>query len=1345
MINAPSNLSAIAVSGSEVNLSWADNSNNEDGFEIYRSTDGTNYELLTTTNADTTFYSDPGQFLPFIIYYYRVRSFNTIGDRSAWSNIASVSSPIPIPVWSALAAGESHSIALAADGTLWGWGDNQFGQLDPSNYAFTITIPTLLGMDADWSRIAAGYNHTLAIKTNQTLWSWGANEDGRLGLGNTDYPPSPTPVGTNSDWNIVAGGTYHSIALKNNPAGGGTLWSWGGNDDGQLGLGDTGITRTTPTQIGTNSDWFTITAGGRHNLAIKTNRTLWAWGWGFWGQLGDGSGDSMGQGDNIFRTTPRSIGTNSDWSAVSASYLGTVGLKTNRTLWLWGAFYTEIPEQIGADTDWQSILSGGYDEITIYTLALKTNGTLWTWGFNNYGQLGVGDRNDRTTPTLIGQDSDWQTFSAGGYHVIALKTNGNIWVWGGNQYYQLGSGDTLDRYIPSPLGSPVSPSSLNATVISSSQINLSWTDSSYNETGFKIERKTGITGTWETIATVGFNVTSYSNTGLTLGVPYYYQVSAYNSFGDSSLSNEKVITPILFAPTNLNLIVISSSQINLSWTDNSPDEAGFEIQRKIGLTGTWDTTFTVNANATIFSNITVLGGNPYYRVRAYNAFGNSAWSNEPTPVLFAPSPLILSVVSSTQINLFWTYNSSEEVGFKIERKTGAGGSYSQIATPTADTTFYPDTTVTPGNTYYYRVRAYNAFTNSGYSNELTPVLSAPSPLTLSVVSSTQVNLFWTYNSSEEAGFKIERKTGVGGSYSQIATPTADTTFYPDTTVTPGDTYYYRVRAYNDFVNSQYSNEANTALSAPSLLSLSVISSTQIDLLWQDNSSDELGLQIERKIGLTGTWSTTFTAGANVTIYSDTTVTSGNTYYYRVRAYNDFGNSQYSNEANTALSAPSSLSLIVISSTQFDLSWQDNSSSEAGFQIERKIERDGTYQQIGTTNANIITYTDTTTTGFAPNSTYYYRVKTSNAFGESSYSNESGAAISGNWSLIAAGQYHTLALKTNRVLWAWGVNWSGRLGLGDSINRLTPSQVGTGTDWSVVAAGQSHSIALKTSGTLWAWGNYTYGQLGLGLGNTIDRNTPSQVNSQTDWSAVVCRKLHTFAIKTDRTLWAWGYNYYAQLGLGNSIDRNTPTAVGTQSDWSGIAAGIYHTLGFKDNGTIWSWGNYPYGALGLGDFEPRNTPSQIGIDSDWSNTITAGLYYSFARKTNGTLWAWGNNSYGQLGLGDTINRNTPSQVGMGTDWSVVVAGESHTIALKTNTTLWAWGLNSVGQLGLGDNTLRITPSQLGTQSDGAMIAAGDHYTLVIKTSGTLWAWGQNNNGQLGLGDTINRNVPTLVGE
>jgi hypothetical protein len=222
-------------------------------------------------------------------------------------------------------------------------------------------------------------------------------------------------------------------------------------------------------------------------------------------------------------------------------------------------------------------------------------------------------------------------------------------------------------------------------------------------------------------------------------------------------------------------------------------------------------------------------------------------------------------------------------------------------------TSYPNTGLTPATTYQYRVRAYNAGGDSPYSNTGTAVTfatppAAPTNLTAAAVSSSQINLAWTDNSTNEDGFKIERCQGAGcTNFAQIATVGAGVTTYSNTGLTAATTYQYRVRAYNTGGDSDYSNTATatTAQSvptAPSNLTATAISSSQINLAWTDNATNEDGFKIERCQGLKcNDFTQIAQVGLNVTVYSDTGLTTATPYTYRIRAYNAAGDSGYSNQ------------------------------------------------------------------------------------------------------------------------------------------------------------------------------------------------------------------------------------------------------------------------------------------------------------------------------------------------------------------------------------------------------------------------------------------------------------------
>ena len=339
------------------------------------------------------------------------------------------------------------------------------------------------------------------------------------------------------------------------------------------------------------------------------------------------------------------------------------------------------------------------------------------------------------------------------------------------------------------------------------------------------------------------------------------------------------------------------------------------------------------------------------------------------------------------------------------------------------------------------------------------------------------------------------------------------------------------------------------------------------------------------------------------------------------------------------------------------------------------------------------------------------------------------------------------------LWTWGSRGQGRLGnnttsVGDMATPVTT--FAGGTNWKQVDSGYDHAAAIKTDGTLWIWG-----QSGVhGTNNSAERQTPvTTFAGGTDWKQVSCGKRSTGAIKTDGSLWVWGNNAYGQLGINNTTERLTPvTTFAGGTNWKqvymvDVGGGRQHTLAIKTDGSLWTWGGNEGGQLGNGfngDATGRTTPVTTFIGgNDWK-TISGGRGYSVAIKTNGTLWVWGGNGSGTLGINDNNDgtiKNTPvTTFAGGTTWKQV----DHTKAIKTDGSLWVWGINDVGQLGINNTTNRLTPVTTfagGTNWKQVSGGSGFH-TEAIKTDGTLWVWGIGS-ALLGTNDITQRNTPVTT--
>jgi alpha-tubulin suppressor-like RCC1 family protein len=342
------------------------------------------------------------------------------------------------------------------------------------------------------------------------------------------------------------------------------------------------------------------------------------------------------------------------------------------------------------------------------------------------------------------------------------------------------------------------------------------------------------------------------------------------------------------------------------------------------------------------------------------------------------------------------------------------------------------------------------------------------------------------------------------------------------------------------------------------------------------------------------------------------------------------------------------------------------------------------------------------------------------------------------SVEASYSYHSIGIQTDGSLLTWGYNGNGQLGDGTTINKQIPTQIGTATNWKSVSNNFSNSFAIKTTGTMWGWGDNSQGQ--LGIGNVVNKLIPTQIGTATNWDSVSAGFEYTLAIKTNGTLWAWGNNSSGRLGDGTVINKLSPIQIGTANNWVKVVAGT-SSFGIKSDGTLWSWG----GLNGV-DFNGSFVPVQVGTDT-WID-ISSTYLHAVGLKTNGTICAWGRNNSGALGRGNNANNASnyiATQIGTDTNWKAIAAGTDHSMAVKTNGTLWSWGENDFGQY--GNNTLinSFVPLQIGTLTNWRSIVLGLSFSIGFKTTNDrIWTWGRDNQDALGNGSSGDSLIPFAIG-
>lgn len=323
----------------------------------------------------------------------------------------------------------------------------------------------------------------------------------------------------------------------------------------------------------------------------------------------------------------------------------------------------------------------------------------------------------------------------------------------------------------------------------------------------------------------------------------------------------------------------------------------------------------------------------------------------------------------------------------------------------------------------------------------------------------------------------------------------------------------------------------------------------------------------------------------------------------------------------------------------------------------------------------------------------------------------------DWYEIQMSDTKAFSIKTDGSLWVWGtLSDSGVSGLNTSTGLFvsSPVQIGSLLNWKYISNYDRHAVSVKTNGTLWGWGEAANGKLGLNS-TALARSSPTQIGTLTDWAEVSAGREFTAAVKTNGTLWTWGNGIAGSLGSGVTTSRSSPVQVGALTNWKKVHSFDYHCFALKTDGTIWSWGSNGFGELGLNTTIERSSPVQIGTDTDWKY-----IDFAVAIKNNGTLWSWGVNTGGLLGLSEnfTTRRSSPIQVGTLSNWSSVSRSSSHVVSIKIDGTLWSWGGNFNGSLGIGNTASRSSPTQIGTLDVWRKSNSGLNSSMAIRADGIL---------------------------
>ncbi len=538
---------------------------------------------------------------------------------------------------------------------------------------------------------------------------------------------------------------------------------------------------------------------------------------------------------------------------------------------------------------------------------------------------------------------------------------------------------------------------------------LEWGDNSTDEEGFTLERKDGTCDSanpWQSVYDATAGEDSYNDLGMPVNTSYCYRVTAYKDGGATvsrpAIAETGTLLPI--PPGNLDVTVLDTTTLRLTWTDNTNGEQGFRIQR---CGGTDCTDFadidTTGSNVTTRQDPTACRNTEYrYRVMAFfNGTVDTEWSSEystpdsaTTPQAFAPTDVTATRISEAQIDLEWTDTTFDETGFLIERCEGAGCDvFVEIHRANYNSTAYSDMTAVPGAINRYQISSYKTTNCSWQLTSAPPVeetatITPPSGLAATVANTTTIDLVWIDNTASETGFEIWRCEGTGCTPDTlIFTTAAEIEIYQDTLACESTIYRYAVRATGGPWFSNYSNITSDTLTttpdSPTGLTATPISESQIDLSWSDTNGDETGFIIERCEGSTCTdFAEIKTVLPDSSEYSDVGVTPDTTYRYQVVTEKASGcpwtrTSNIAIATSNSATAPTNLIVTAAHSTQLDLTWDDNTESETGYIVER-CEGSSCggidFAEVAMTGPQATQYSDETA---CHTTTYRYRVKAVN--------------------------------------------------------------------------------------------------------------------------------------------------------------------------------------------------------------------------------------------------------------------------------------------------------------------------------------------------------------------------------
>jgi alpha-tubulin suppressor-like RCC1 family protein len=1001
--------------------------------------------------------------------------------------------------------------------------------------------------------LAAGSYHSLGLADDGIVWAWGRHEKWELGLGgaSTNDVLNATKVPGLSNVVQVAAGRYHSLTLKSN----GEVWTFGENGNGELGNGNkVDASNAVPSSI---TGVVQVAAGSAYSLALKSNGTVWGWGTGASGQLGNGTNLSA-------NTTPVQMTLPANAVAIAAGASHSAALLADGTVWSTGNnqsgqmgnnttnryALTPVPALISNVT---SIAAG--DE---FTVALKTDGTVWTWGANGSRQLGNNSNTNSWAPVQVSNLSNVVAIAVGveSVHVLALKQDRTVWAWGSAGHGQLGYNGTSVKAVPVMVTNLTDVVSIAAgfrhsLAMTSDGTVWSWGNNAYGQLG---------NGT----QTASPNPIRVQVTGLDLisGSTSINTAPVVNAGADQSVTMPSLLP--LNATASDDGLPNPPASLSYSWSSLSP-----------GVTFTNAT--ALNAGAWFPSNGT-------YTVRFTASDGALSTSDD----------LVVTVNPAPTSNTAPTVNAGADQTITLPSSATLSGTASDDGLPNPPAALtYTWSHVSGGGTVTFvngsSLNATASFSTSGtYTLRLKAddgTLFTTDDIVVVVNPVAAANVAPTVSAGADQTITLPSSASLSGTASDDGLPNP-----------PGSlTYSWSKVSGSGTVTFSSSTTLNTTASFPTngvyTLRLTVSDSVL-------STADDIQVTVNPATSTPNVFGALAGGyGHSLGVKSDGTVWGwGQTEYGQIGVTGT--------PRLTAIQVPLLTSMMEVAAGR---------SHSAGLKSDGTVWTWGHngYGQLGV--AGVVQRTS-----------------------PAAVSNLTG--VTG----ISVGTYHTVSLKSDGTVWSWGYGLHGQMGNGTTTTSVkSPVKSNVAGVITEIAAGGYHTLALRNDGTVWSWGYGKYGQLGNGSTNMAVNAV--QVSGLTGVVGLAAGEYHSLALKSNGTVWGWGMNNQGQLGNGaTAVSRTTPVQVTGLSNVVQVACGWSHSMALKSDGTLWVWGNNASGQLGDGTTTRRTLPVQVGTLNSIIS-IAAGRAHGLALRNDGTVWTSGDNATGQLGNGTSTSSSTPVQV------------------------------------------------------------------------------------------------------